>query len=101
MQPFSPSGKRPYDHVLRGNVIQDNRVGAELLNVDNTTLENNEMSGNVEADVVERAWLSAGEAIAGPAIITEYSSTIVLPPKWCCAVDPFGHLLLARKEAEQ
>lgn len=45
--------------------------------------------------VIERAKLQHGNRFSGPAIITEYSSTIVLPPDWCCRVDPFGHLLLS------
>jgi len=50
--------------------------------------------------IIDRNQLQHGNSFDGPAIITEYSSTIVLPPKWCCLVDPFGHLLLTRKEAE-
>ena len=53
IQPYPPGPKRPYDHIIRGNVIQDNRVGIELKEVENTTLGDNQMSGNVESDVVE------------------------------------------------
>ncbi|SHI80479.1 N-methylhydantoinase A [Malonomonas rubra DSM 5091] len=51
--------------------------------------------------IIDRNRLQHGNSFDGPAIITEYSSTIVLPPEWCCDVDPFGHLLLTRKEAEK
>lgn len=53
IQPYPPGPKHPYAHVIRGNAIQDNRVGIELREVESTTLENNQMSGNVEGDVVE------------------------------------------------
>lgn len=51
--------------------------------------------------IVDRSQLRHGNRVAGPAIITEYSSTIVLPPDWACTVDPFGHLLLSENGAEQ
>lgn len=44
--------------------------------------------------VIDRSKLQHGNRLDGPAIITEYSSTIVLPPDWQCTVDPFGHLIL-------
>ncbi len=48
-------------------------------------------------EVIDRAALQHGNRLAGPAIITEYSSTTVLPPDWNCTVDPYGHLLLTKK----
>jgi N-methylhydantoinase A len=51
-----------------------------------------------ETRIIDRSVLQHGNRFAGPAIITEYSSTIVLPPEWQCQVDPFGHLLLSRRE---
>lgn len=42
---------RPSDHVLRGNDIQDNRVGVELVRADRTVLEGNILNRNVEANL--------------------------------------------------
>jgi N-methylhydantoinase A len=38
--------------------------------------------------------LRAGNQLAGPAIIAEYSATTVLPPDWRGRVDSYGNLLL-------
>jgi N-methylhydantoinase A len=51
--------------------------------------------------IIDRSKLQHGNQLAGPAIITEYSSTIVLPPDWICSVDPFGQLLLRKKGEQQ
>jgi N-methylhydantoinase A len=45
--------------------------------------------------IIDRSRLQHGNCFVGPAIITEYSSTIVLPPNWRCAVNSLGHLLLS------
>lgn len=47
-----------------------------------------------ESLVFERSKLQYGNCITGPAILVEYSSTIVLPPDWSLQVDPHGHLLM-------
>jgi N-methylhydantoinase A len=47
-----------------------------------------------ETPLFERAKLEHGNRIAGPAILVEYSSTLVLPPDWSLQVDPCGHLLM-------
>lgn len=44
-------GTRPHDHEIRGNDIQDNRVGIHLLRTDRTVIEDNTLSRNVEANV--------------------------------------------------
>lgn len=38
--------------------------------------------------------LRAGNQLNGPAIISEYSATTVLPPHWFCRVDSYGNLIL-------
>jgi N-methylhydantoinase A len=54
----------------------------------------------VTARVFERGRLSPGMRLAGPAIITEYSSTTFVPPRCFCRVDEYGNLILEgwRKE---
>ncbi|HZT42216.1 MAG TPA: right-handed parallel beta-helix repeat-containing protein [Chthonomonadaceae bacterium] len=52
--PAEASGKpetRPRDHAIRKNDIQDNRVGIELSNADNTLIEENILNRNVEANL--------------------------------------------------
>ncbi|WP_303722260.1 hydantoinase/oxoprolinase family protein [Malonomonas rubra] len=51
--------------------------------------------------IIDRNKLGYGNRFEGPAVITEYSSTIVLPPNWECDVDRYGHLILSRKGANQ
>ncbi|MEN8374259.1 MAG: hydantoinase/oxoprolinase family protein [Gemmatimonadota bacterium] len=52
----------------------------------------------VAARVSPRTALSAGEASAGPAILTEYTSTTWIPPGWRAVVLPGLALELARTE---
>ncbi len=47
-----------------------------------------------ETPVYEREKLRAGNRFAGPAIVTEYSATTVVPPGWRARVDTFGNILL-------
>ncbi len=42
----------------------------------------------------DRAAVAPPHAIAGPAIIEDEWSTIVVPPGWAARPDPHGHLLL-------
>lgn len=49
---------RPYHHLIRRNSFQDNRIGVELVQADQTVLEENFFSRNVEAHLCLR---DAGE----------------------------------------
>jgi parallel beta-helix repeat protein len=51
VRPYATTGKRPYSHIIRDNTIEDNRLGVELVDAENTLIEHNRMSGNIEADV--------------------------------------------------
>jgi N-methylhydantoinase A/oxoprolinase/acetone carboxylase beta subunit len=42
----------------------------------------------------DRERLQAGNAIEGPAIITQFDSTTVVPPGFTCTVDRVGHLVI-------
>ncbi len=44
--------------------------------------------------VYDRSRLRAGNRIAGPAIVTEYSATTLIPPEWMARVDGCGNLIL-------
>ena len=48
----------------------------------------------VEAFVIDRKYLKANNVIDFPAIIVEYSSTIVIPPENYVEVDEFGNLII-------
>jgi N-methylhydantoinase A len=47
-----------------------------------------------ESRVYQRDLLHAGDVFEGPALITEYSSTTVLPPDFTARVDRYGNLIL-------
>ncbi len=49
---------------------------------------------NLSTQVIARDKLLSGNRIAGPAILVEYSSTIVIPPFAEGLVDPYGNVIL-------
>ncbi|MBI9080305.1 MAG: hydantoinase/oxoprolinase family protein [Pseudodesulfovibrio sp.] len=51
-------------------------------------------SKRLETAIIDRAELLPGNEFNGPAIITEYSSTIVIPPDSSVRVDPWSNLIL-------
>ncbi|MCA9954573.1 MAG: hypothetical protein KC434_07630, partial [Anaerolineales bacterium] len=44
----------------------------------------------------DRDMLHPGHQFSGPAIVFQYDTTIVIPPEWETAVDPFHNLILTR-----
>jgi N-methylhydantoinase A len=46
------------------------------------------------ASLIARAQLRGGDRFAGPAVITEYSATTLVPAGWRAQVDAFGQILL-------
>ncbi|HEV2660300.1 MAG TPA: hydantoinase/oxoprolinase family protein, partial [Ktedonobacteraceae bacterium] len=48
--------------------------------------------------IYEREKLVAGVNISGPAIVTQYDTTTVIPPEWQARVDALGNLIAERKE---
>jgi N-methylhydantoinase A/oxoprolinase/acetone carboxylase beta subunit len=49
----------------------------------------------------ERTELLAGNVVEGPAIITQFDSTSVIPPGFTCTVDGVGNLVITYSEAVQ
>jgi N-methylhydantoinase A len=47
----------------------------------------------------ERSELVAGNVIEGPAIITQFDSTTIVPPDFTCTVDGVGNLVITYSEA--
>jgi N-methylhydantoinase A len=48
--------------------------------------------------VYDRSQLRAGNRVPGPAIVTEYSATTVIPPAWAGRVDRNGNLILEPRQ---
>jgi N-methylhydantoinase A len=46
--------------------------------------------------VYDRAQLAPGQKFTGPAIVSEYSATTVVPPEWRGVVDSWGNLVLTQ-----
>ncbi len=55
----------------------------------------------VPSRIYRRELLHPGDMLAGPAMITEYSSTTVLPPGCQASVDPFTNLIIAVGEEKK
>jgi N-methylhydantoinase A/oxoprolinase/acetone carboxylase beta subunit len=55
--------------------------------------------GFVDTPVYARAKLLAGHRIAGPAIVEQYDSTVVVFPEQTAEVDGYGNLLITNREA--
>lgn len=54
------------------------------------------LSRGMTTAVYDRARLSAGHRIAGPAILVEYSATTLVPPGWRARVDAVENVILER-----
>ena len=50
--------------------------------------------GAVDTTLYDRDRLQTGNRIAGPALLLQLDTTIVVPPEWAGEVDPYGNLLL-------
>ena len=48
----------------------------------------------LKAGIFRREDLRPGDALQGPAVVTEYSATTVVPPGWRGSLDAFGSLVL-------
>lgn len=51
-----------------------------------------------EARVYSREYLQAGNEFDGPALVLDYESTAVVPPRYRCNVDRFGNLIIKDKK---
>jgi N-methylhydantoinase A len=54
-----------------------------------------------QTPVYHRALLRAGNRFAGPAVVTEYSGTTLVPPGWRAHVDSYENLLLSLARRSQ
>jgi parallel beta-helix repeat protein len=44
--------RRPHHHRIRHNLIQNNRIGIQVVNSDQTVIEENQYTGNLEGDIL-------------------------------------------------
>jgi N-methylhydantoinase A/oxoprolinase/acetone carboxylase beta subunit len=65
------------------------RIGRRAMRFDGRTYE---------ADIFDRSKLGAGNIFSGPALILDYESTAVLPPRFVCSVDRFGNLIMRQRK---
>lgn len=54
-------------------------------------------TGEVIAEIHDRARIAFGSTISGPAIIESFDSTIVVPPKWSARITAKGFVRMERK----
>lgn len=50
--------------------------------------------GFLDASVLDRYALRAGDVVNGPAVVEERESTVVIPPEMDGSVDSFGNLIV-------
>jgi N-methylhydantoinase A/oxoprolinase/acetone carboxylase beta subunit len=50
------------------------------------------------AALIDREQLRSGDSFAGPAVISEYSATTLVPAGWQAKVDAYGQILLTKSE---
>jgi N-methylhydantoinase A len=55
-----------------------------------------EAAGAIRTSVYDRDDLATEQLIAGPALVEEWTSTIVVPPSWVATTDAVGSLILRR-----
>jgi N-methylhydantoinase A len=55
-----------------------------------------EAGGAVTTPVYDRDTLAIDQRIAGPSLIEEWTSTVIVPPTWAAAADREGNLVLSR-----
>ncbi len=53
-------------------------------------------TGWVDCPLYRRTELALGQSVAGPAIVEEYGSTVVVAESWSVRADPFGNLILEK-----
>lgn len=54
-------------------------------------------TGWVDCPLYNRSELAVDQLIAGPAIIEEYGSTVVVPKSWSVSADAYGNLILNKR----
>jgi N-methylhydantoinase A len=55
----------------------------------------------LETAIYQRDTMEPGQVIRGPAIVEQLDSTVVVPPTFMAECDPYGNLIMNRKEGTQ
>jgi N-methylhydantoinase A len=55
--------------------------------------------GSYRTTIYDRERLPPGETVAGPAVLEQDESTVVVPPAWEAVVEPDGSLVLTEVDA--
>ncbi len=91
-------------HQAASRVVQDcvfpESAGAGNARAGNTRAGNAGAAPRLRAAVHARADLKAGARLRGPALVTEYSGTTVVPPAWGAEIDAYGALVLQPEEKQ-
>lgn len=88
---------------LRGRVMSSEKLSALKLNTHSGKLHaaSAEISFNgkkIKAQVMPRETLKTGKSYRGPAVVTEYSATTVVPPGHLFKADKAGNLVIAGQQ---
>ncbi len=77
-------------------VLEESRIGkAEIPDKARAGTRRVAFEGRaMDTPVLRRQYLENGNAIAGPALVVEYSSTIVVPPFASAEIDGFGNIVV-------
>lgn len=53
-------------------------------------------TGWVECPLYRRKELAVGQSVAGPTVVEEYGSTVVVPTGWSVRADAYGNLIVEK-----
>jgi N-methylhydantoinase A len=84
-----PIRKPPVQRAARGQGAAAARTGTRRVYFDDW----------VDAAVHDRSRLGAGDTLAGPAVLEEFSSTVPLHPGFTARVDDYGNLVITRSSS--
>jgi N-methylhydantoinase A len=72
----------------------DTKTGLDAARSGERPVYFSESGGFLDAAIFDRLALPAGAVFAGPAIVEQMDSTIVVPPGWQAEVDDYGNIVL-------
>ena len=114
---FHEAHEKKYGYMLRGERIEVVNLRVDIIGViekpqlskiKNTskkepspngsrTIYHQNIDGYEETKVYHRTKLLANHVIHGPAVIEEYDSTTIIPPKWVAKIGSYGEIIIQRE----
>ncbi len=85
--------------ALKKPSLKENKIVESKLSKDAIISEKDvifDTTTPIKTKVINRELLKAGNCFEGPAIVVEYTSTIVIPPNWNAMVDKFENIILKK-----